>query len=40
MVTMTVVLGVITVINLIGVRQATWAVDLLTVGKARFRSPC
>ena len=31
--TMTVVLGVITVINLLGVRQATWAVDLLTVGK-------
>ena len=31
--TMTAVLGVITVINLIGVRQTTWAVDLLTVGK-------
>jgi amino acid transporter len=32
-VTMTVVLAVITVINLAGVRQATWTVDLFTVGK-------
>ena len=31
--TMTVVLAVITVINVLGVRQATWAVDLLTAGK-------
>ena len=31
--TMTVVLGVITAINVIGVRQATWAVDFLTAGK-------
>jgi amino acid transporter len=31
--TMAVVLGVITVINVIGVRQATWAVDFLTAGK-------
>jgi basic amino acid/polyamine antiporter, APA family len=32
-VTMTIVLGIITIINVLGVRQATWAVDLLTVGK-------
>jgi len=31
--TMTAVLGIITVINLIGVRQTTWTVDLLTFGK-------
>jgi APA family basic amino acid/polyamine antiporter len=31
--TMAAVLGLITVINLVGVRQATWAVDLLTAGK-------
>lgn len=31
--TVTVVLGLITAINVLGVRQATWAVDLLTVGK-------
>ena len=31
--TMTVVLGVITAINVLGVRQATWAVDVLTAGK-------
>ncbi|PYQ41903.1 MAG: amino acid transporter [Acidobacteria bacterium] len=31
--TMTVVLGVITAINVLGVRQATWAVDALTAGK-------
>ncbi len=31
--TTTVVLGVITVINVLGVRQATWAVDLFTAGK-------
>jgi APA family basic amino acid/polyamine antiporter len=31
--TMTVVLGIITVINVLGVRQATWAVDALTAGK-------
>jgi basic amino acid/polyamine antiporter, APA family len=31
--TMTAVLAVITVINVLGVRQATWAVDLLTAGK-------
>jgi amino acid transporter len=31
--TMTAVLGVITAINVLGVRQATWAVDLLTAGK-------
>ena len=31
--TMTLVLVVITVINILGVRQATWAVDLLTAGK-------
>jgi amino acid transporter len=30
---MTVVLSVITVINVLGVRQATWAVDFLTAGK-------
>lgn len=32
-VTMGLVLGVITVINVIGVRQATWAVDLFTIAK-------
>jgi amino acid transporter len=31
--TMTLVLVVITAINIVGVRQATWAVDLLTAGK-------
>jgi len=31
--TMTVVLAVITAINILGVRQATWAVDVLTAGK-------
>src|SRR5213079_122644 len=31
--TMVVVLGVITVINVRGVRQGTWAVDLLTAAK-------
>jgi amino acid transporter len=31
--TMTVVLGIITAINVLGVRQATWAVDVLTAGK-------
>ena len=31
--TMTAVLGAITAINVLGVRQGTWAVDLLTVGK-------
>jgi APA family basic amino acid/polyamine antiporter len=31
--TMTVVLAVITVINLLGVRQTAWTVDVLTVGK-------
>ncbi|HEV7498965.1 MAG TPA: APC family permease [Vicinamibacteria bacterium] len=31
--TMVVVLGVITVINVMGVRQGTWAVDLLTAAK-------
>lgn len=32
-VTMTLLLGVITVINVIGVRQATWTIDVLTVLK-------
>jgi amino acid transporter len=31
--TMTLVLGVITVINVIGVKQATWTIDILTVAK-------
>lgn len=31
--TMALVLGVITVINVIGVRQATWTIDVLTVAK-------
>jgi amino acid transporter len=31
--TITLVLGIITVINVLGVRQATWAVDLFTAGK-------